>query len=141
MSVEFLSQAWFSKAIAWLNDDSQIADALLEWSGDFGVVVSDSHAIYVGAPVDGQLPEPTQIEPAFLEKKRPVYFAQADSDTWMALLMDTLDPIAGIVSGRLVVRGKVDQVVKHLYLRGVADRWLEHLRGDLPQSRLDSSLK
>jgi hypothetical protein len=127
----FLSQAWFSRAIDWLNADPQIAEALHGWVGDFGVVITDSHAIYVGAPIDGRLPVPTEIELAFLERKRPHYFAQASRDTWMDLLMGTLDPIAGIVGMRLVVKGKVEQVVRHLHLRGVADRWLEQLRAEL----------
>jgi SCP-2 sterol transfer family len=134
MSAVFLSVGWFSQAIARINQESQVADALAGWRGDFGFVIAGSHAIYLGSPVDGQLPEPHSIEFAFLARRNPKYLAEADATTWREMLMGQLDPIAAIVTSRLKVKGDLEQLVKNLHLRGVATRWIENLRSELTTS-------
>lgn len=130
MLSRFPSEAWCLEVIALLNADPDAPAAAKGWSGDFAVIVEGPVplAVYLGAPVNGQLPAPQFLTVEALEARRTSYAARAEAEVWRALIAGTLDPIAAIVQKRLVVRGDLEPVVARLKYRGLAERWLERMR-------------
>ena len=130
--MSFPDEAWCAFAIEQFNLDPDASLAASGWSGDFGLVVdrpAEVIGIYIGAPQGGRLPSPALLPVAELEARRPSYFAQASEADWRALIEGSLDPIAALVQRRLVARGDLTQVVARLKFRGLAERWLEKIRG------------
>lgn len=129
---EFPSEAWCRDAIRLLNEDPDAAEAARGWDGDFGVVIDRADGpmgISIGAPVNGRLPEPEFLPADEIEESEPRYFARASEADWWALIEGGLDPIAAIVQKRLVARGDLTPVIARLQYRGLAERWLERIRG------------
>jgi hypothetical protein len=129
---EFPSEAWCRDAIRLLNEDPDAAEAARGWDGDFGVVIDRAEGpmgISIGAPVNGRLPEPEFLPADEIEESEPRYFARASEADWWALIEGGLDPIAAIVQKRLVARGDLTPVIARLQYRGLAERWLERIRG------------
>jgi putative sterol carrier protein len=129
---EFPSEAWCRDAIRLLNEDPDAAEAARGWDGDFGVVIDRADGpmgISIGAPVNGRLPEPEFLPADEIEENEPRYFARATEADWWALIEGGLDPIAAIVQKRLVARGDLTPVIARLQYRGLAERWLERIRG------------
>ncbi len=129
---EFPSEAWCRDAIRLLNEDPDAAEAARGWDGDFGVVIDRADGpmgISIGAPVNGRLPEPEFLPADEIEEREPRYFARASEADWWALIEGGLDPIAAIVQKRLVARGDLTPVIARLQYRGLAERWLERIRG------------
>ena len=133
---EFATEAWCTEAVEALNADPDAAAAAQGWTGDFGVVIDRPQgplAIAMGAPTGGALPAPTFVTLERLEAMQPTYFARATAEDWWRLIEGTLDPIAAIVQKRLVARGDLTPVIARLNYRGLAERWLAHLkRGGSP---------
>lgn len=128
----FPSEAWCREAIALLNADPDAGGAAQGWDFDFGVVIDRPDgpmAIHLGAPVDGALPPPRFLTVAELEALSPRYFARASQADWWALIEGGLDPIFAIVQKRLVARGDLTPVIARLQYRGLAERWLERIKG------------
>lgn len=131
VSPDFPSEAWCRAAIRLLNEDPDAAGAAEGWEGDFGVVIDRPEgplAVALGAPSNGQLPEPRFMSPEALEALAPTYFARATQADWWALIEGGLDPIAAIVQKRLVARGDLTPVIARLQYRGLAERWLAKIR-------------
>ena len=132
--MQFPDEGWCALAIEALNTDPDASDAALGWSGDFGLVVERENgplAIYVGAPEGGRLPTPKVLELAELEAIDPNYLTRTSEADWTALIAGTLDPVAALVQRRLSAKGDLSQLVARLKYRGMAERWLERLRGGL----------
>lgn len=133
---EFASEAWCTAAIEALNADPDAPAAAQGWVGDFGVVIDRAQgplAVSLGAPAGGALPAPEFLTVEALEARAPTYFARALDEDWWRLIDGTLDPIAAIVQKRLVARGDLTPVIARLQYRGLAERWLQHLkRGGSP---------
>jgi hypothetical protein len=132
--MRFPDEAWCALAVEELNDDPDASDAALGWSGDFGLIVERENgplAIYVGAPERGRLPKPKVLGVAELEAIDPSYLARASEADWTALIDGNLDPVAALVQRRLSAKGDLSQLVARLKYRGMAERWLERLRGGL----------
>ncbi len=127
----FPSEAWCRNAVRLLNADPEAAGAAQGWEGDFGLIIDtegEPIGIRIGAPVDGQLPEPRFVTAETVEQDAPRYFARSSQRDWWALIAGELDPVAAIVQKRLVVRGDLTPVIVRLQYRGLAQRWLEHIR-------------
>jgi putative sterol carrier protein len=128
---DFPSEAWCRDAIRLLNEDPDAPEAAKGWTGDFGVVIdrpSGPMGISIGAPVQGQLPEPRFLPADELEDLEPTYFARATEADWWALIEGGLDPIAAIVQKRLVAKGDLTPVIARLQYRGLTERWLVRIR-------------
>ena len=128
----FPSESWCRWAISLLNEDPDAAGAAAGWDGDFGVVIDregGAMGIAIGAPVNGALPEPRFLSPEEVEALKPRFFARASQGDWWALIEGGLDPIAAIVQKRLIARGDLTPVIARLQYRGLAERWLEKIRG------------
>jgi hypothetical protein len=124
----FPSEAFFVSAVEAFNEDAESAAAARGWSGDFGIVVEGFGALHVGAPVDGRLPPPRLVARDELLELEPTYFARADVETWRALVLGALDPIAAIVQKKLELTGDLTPVIQRLTYRGLAERWLARIR-------------
>lgn len=118
---------WCTAAIERLNADPDMKVAADGWVGDFGLIIDDQ-GVYLGPPNGGRLPPPEFCSVEALRARRPAYLAQASTDDWRALMTGELDPIAAIVQRKLMAQGDLTPVIARLNFRGLAERWLAHLK-------------
>ncbi len=127
----FPDEAWAVAAIEALNADPEAAGATEGWTWDFGVVIDRPQGAvgyYIGPPYAGRLPRPVRMSPEALQERSPAYHARASEADWRALVEGALDPIPALVQRRLVAQGDLHQVIARLHYRGLAERWLQHLK-------------
>jgi len=128
----FPDEAWCAAAIDAFNADPDAVGATEGWTWDFGLVVDRPQGalgFYIGVPYAGRLPRPVAMAPEELQARAPAYHARATEADWRALVEGELDPIPALVQRRLVAQGDLHQVIARLHYRGLAERWLQHLRG------------
>jgi putative sterol carrier protein len=99
------------------------------WVGDVGVVVEAERgtlerSFVVHLTTRGGRIERLRVlgDPDDLEELEPAYEARASYSVWKQLLQGQLDPVEAVLTGRIGVKGDLQQLVERLRFRGLVDR-------------------
>ena len=117
MSILFPSDDWVKALMVEINKSAAYAEAAKNWEGDF---------VFVVEQIDGQS-QPAWLyldlwhgqcrEAALLADdtaKTPQFRLSAPLKTWKKVLLKQLDPLQGIMTGNLKLKGNMAMVLKNV---------------------------
>jgi putative sterol carrier protein len=115
MAHRFPSDAWVKALMEELNQSAAYAEAAQTWEGDFYFVVD------AGGPLTqpvvlymdlwhGKCREAFEVTDQ--SAKNPVFRMSAPPATWKKVLTKKLDPIQGLMTGQLKLKGNMAMVMK-----------------------------
>jgi putative sterol carrier protein len=114
---KFPSNEWIVALCEELNNSGAYAEAAKNWEGDFYFIVEP------GGPFTGQatlymdlwhgkcrsamaVSDPTEKDPAFVMSAR--------YDTWVKVIQNQLDPIKGLMTRQLKLKGNMTMIMKNV---------------------------
>ncbi len=114
MAIEFATDEWIKALEAKLNSSDKYKQAAAKWEGDFYFVVEpdeggDSTYLYLnlyhGDASEGQL----MADPS---SKKAAFELSAPLSVWKGVLDHKIDPIRGIMTRQLKLKGNMMKVMK-----------------------------
>jgi putative sterol carrier protein len=99
-----------------LNENKAYADAAADWEGDFLFVLNPSDklkekmAIYIDL-YHGKCRDAHALNPG--EDKKTEFVIEAPYGVWVKVLKKELDPIQGLMTGKLKLKGDMAKVMKY----------------------------
>ena len=115
MGILFGTDEWVKALMEKVNESAGYAKAAKDWEGDFYFVINKS----AGFPNDTYLYLDLQhgkCHDAFAAKeaseKEPAFVLSAPSPIWQKVLTGKLDPIRGLMSRQLKLKGNMMKVMK-----------------------------
>ncbi len=117
MSIPFPSDAWVKALMVEINKSADYGEAAKNWEGDFVFVVeqTDGQPQPIWLYMDlwhGQCREAVQL--ADDNAKTPQFRLSAPLKTWKKVLLKQLDPLQGIMTGQLKLKGNMAVVLKNV---------------------------
>jgi hypothetical protein len=136
--MRFASREWIEAAVAALNAQPDLAEALAGLDGDAALVVEADRpafprSVAVHAEQEGGRIARFRVladEDDVLELE-PAYVVRAPYRVWKALLRGG-DPVKAALSGQVTVEGDLEALVRRARYRYVVDAALAALATDLP---------
>ncbi len=134
----FPSQEWLSIFVDRINASEEYRDAATDWEGDVSFVfeaepdrsVPDTTwgwlDLWHGACRDGRIVTPE-------EGAKARYILRAPYSRWKEVLAGDLDPVKGMMQGKLKLQGDLPTIIR--YLRAANE--LVHLTSTVPTEFLD----
>jgi len=115
MSVLFGTDEWVKAAMVALNNSPGYAAAAKNWEGDFYFIVDKGdqvpEEIYLYMDLwHGECREAFRAESA--DAKSPTFELRAPLKTWQGVLSKKIDPIQGLVTRKLKLKGPMMKVMK-----------------------------
>ena len=115
MAHQFPSDAWVKALMQDLNQSEAYAEAAKTWEGDFYFIVDpggtlDKTVILYMDLWHGKCRDAYQVTDE--SAKTPVFRMSAPVATWKKVLTKKLDPIQGLVTGQLKLKGNMAMVMK-----------------------------
>ena len=115
MVYRFPSDAWVKALMEDLNRSEAYAEAAKTWEGDFYFIVEpggtlDKSVILYMDLWHGKCRDAFQVTDE--SAKTPVFRMSAPVATWKKVLTKKLDPIQGLVTGQLKLKGNMSMVMK-----------------------------
>ena len=115
MAHQFPSDAWVKALMEDLNRSEAYAEAAKTWEGDFYFIVDpggtlDKTVILYMDLWHGKCRDAYQVTDE--SAKNPVFRMSAPVATWKKVLTKKLDPIQGLVTGQLKLKGNMAMVMK-----------------------------
>jgi putative sterol carrier protein len=115
MASKFPSDEWVKALMEDLNKSEAYAEAAKTWEGDFYFIVDpggslDKTVILYMDLWHGKCRDAFQV--ADEAAKTPVFRMSAPVATWKKVLTKKLDPIQGLVTGQLKLKGNMAMVMK-----------------------------
>jgi len=115
MAHRFPSDAWVKALMEDLNRSEAYAEAAKTWEGDFYFIVDpggalDKTVILYMDLWHGKCRDAYEV--ADESAKTPVFRMSAPVTTWKKVLTKKLDPIQGLVTGQLKLKGNMAMVMK-----------------------------
>jgi putative sterol carrier protein len=115
MAHRFPSDAWIKALMEELNKSAAYAEAAQTWEGDFYFVVEPGGSLTKAALLymdlwHGKCREAFEV--ADESVKKPVFRMSAPPATWKKVLTKKLDPIQGLMTGQLKLKGNMAMVMK-----------------------------
>ena len=115
MAFQFPSDAWVKALMEDLNRSEAYAEAAKTWEGDFYFIVDpggalDKTVILYMDLWHGKCRDAYQVTDE--SAKNPVFRMSAPVATWKKVLTKKLDPIQGLVTGQLKLKGNMAMVMK-----------------------------
>jgi putative sterol carrier protein len=115
MAHRFPSDAWVKALMEELNRSAAYAEAAQTWEGDFYFIVDAGGSLT--QPVilymdlwHGKCREAFEVTDQSV--KNPVFRMSATPATWRKVLTKKLDPIQGLMTGQLKLKGNMAMVMK-----------------------------
>lgn len=115
MGILFATDEWAKALMSAVNSSDAYAKAAANWEGDFYFITSagpgrpkDTYLyldLWHGKARDAYLVEDPTTKPVAFELRAPI-------DTWRKVLEKKIDPIRGIISGQLKLKGNMMTVLK-----------------------------
>ena len=117
MAFQFPSDAWVKALMEDLNRSEAYAEAAKTWEGDFYFIVDpggalDKTVILYMDLWHGKCRDAYQVTDE--SAKNPVFRMSAPVATWKKVLTKKLDPIQGLVTGQLKLKGNMAMVMKNV---------------------------
>lgn len=112
MGIQFGTDEWIKAAMAALNASPGYAEAAKTWEGDFYFIVEDgAETSYLYMDLwHGQCRDAFKV--ADKSQKSPVFELSAPVKIWRGVLEKKIDPIQGLVTRRLKLKGPMMKVMK-----------------------------
>jgi putative sterol carrier protein len=115
MGIQFGTDEWAKAAMAAINESPGYANAAKNWEGDFYFVIEKGAGIpeTIHLYLDlwhGQCRE--AFKAADVSDKSPVFELSAPLKVWRGVLEKKIDPIQGLVTRRLKLKGPMMKVMK-----------------------------
>lgn len=115
MTFKFPSDEWIKELSRQLNDSESYAKSASNWEGDFIFVVDPtsgekSRYLYLDL-YHGKSPDAGELEN--LEGKKAAYIISAPASTWRKVIEGKLDPIQGMMTRQLKLKGDMMQVMRY----------------------------
>ncbi len=115
MAHEFATEGWVKALVEELNNSEAYAKAASKWEGDFYFIVDKGAAIpediylyldlWHGEARDGYLVEDTSAQ-------KPAFELRAPLGVWQGVLAKKIDPVRGIMTKQLKLKGNMMKVMK-----------------------------
>lgn len=115
MGIQFATDEWIKALMAEVNQSAAYAKAAKTWEGDFYFIVDKGE----GIPEDvymymdlwhGECREAYKVDdPA---EKNPAFVMNAPVSVWQQVFQKKIDPIRGMMSGKLKLKGNMMKVIK-----------------------------
>jgi putative sterol carrier protein len=116
MTHAFPSDAWIKELSSQLNTSEAYERSAKDWEGDFVFVVepdeayADTAYLYLGL-YHGKSPDAALVDDI---DGRPVEFViSAPYSTWQRVIEGKLDPIQGMMMGRLKLKGDLRKIMRY----------------------------
>src|SRR5512136_1558502 len=115
MAHRFPSDAWIKALMEELNKSAAYAEAAKTWEGDFYFVVEPGGSLTKTTLLymdlwHGKCREAFEVTDE--SAKTPVFRMSAPPATWKKVLTKKLDPIQGLMTGQLKLKGNMAMVMK-----------------------------
>jgi putative sterol carrier protein len=114
--VKFPSDDWAKAYMKALNENKAYRDAATEWEGDFLFVLTPSDnlkertAIYIDL-YHGKCRNAYALKPG--EDKKTAFVMEAPYGVWIKVFKKELDPVQGLMTGKLKLKGDMAKVMKY----------------------------
>ena len=115
MAYEFATDGWVKALLVELNDSEAYAKAAAKWEGDFYFIVDKGPAIpediylyldlWHGKARDGYLVDDPSAQETAFELRAPL-------DVWQGVLAKKIDPVRGIMTKQLKLKGNMMKIMK-----------------------------
>ncbi len=112
MAAKFPSQEWADAAKAAINGSQSYREAAKTWEGDFYFIVEETGEIIYMDLWHGECREATYTTDAGY--REPAFTISAKRDTWRKVLEGKLDPIQGLMTRQLKLKGNLIQIMKNV---------------------------
>jgi putative sterol carrier protein len=117
MALYFPSDAWVKALMEELNKSEAYAEAAKNWEGDFYFIVDASGSLTKPVTLymdlwHGKCREAFEVNDE--ATKNPVFRMSGPVTTWIKVLTKKLDPIQGLVTGQLKLKGNMAMVMKNV---------------------------
>lgn len=115
MSLKFPSDDWIKELSRQLNESQAYEKSASNWEGDFIFVVDPApgekaHYLYLDL-YHGKSPGAGELED--MEGKEAAYIISAPLATWRKVIEGKLDPIQGMMTRQLKLKGDMMQVMRY----------------------------
>jgi len=117
LAIKFPSDAWIKALMEDLNKSGAYSEVAKTWEGDFcfivepGGTLSKSVTLYMDL-WHGKCRDAFEVVDELV--KTPVFRMSAPVATWKKVLTKKLDPIQGLVTGQLKLKGNMAMVMKSI---------------------------
>nr|MDO8082779.1 SCP2 sterol-binding domain-containing protein [Candidatus Freyarchaeota archaeon] len=114
--VKFPSDKWAKAYMKALNENKAYGDAASDWEGDFlfvltpGDKLKEKTAIYIDL-YHGKCREAYVLKPG--EEKKTDFVIEAPYGVWIRVIKRELDPIQGLMTGKLKLKGDMAKVMRY----------------------------
>jgi putative sterol carrier protein len=114
--VKFPSDKWAKAYMKALNENKAYGDAASDWEGDFLFVLTPSDklkektAIYIDL-YHGKCRDAYALKPG--EEKKTDFVIEAPYGVWVRVIKKELDPIQGLMTGKLKLKGDMAKVMRY----------------------------
>ena len=117
MAVPFPSEAWIQALKDELNTSDKYADAAKNWEGDFYFIVEPGGAYPQRSVMymdlwHGKCREAFEVKDENV--KNPAFRMSAPYPNWKKVIIKELDPIKGLITQRLKLKGDMTMVMKNV---------------------------
>ena len=115
MAYQFPSDAWIKALMEDLNKSEAYAEAAKNWEGDFYFVVEPGGALTSSMMLymdlwHGKCRDALKVDDE--SAKTPAFRLSAPAVTWKKVITKQLDPMQGIMTGQLKLKGNMAMVMK-----------------------------
>jgi putative sterol carrier protein len=115
----FPTDAWFQAFVVSINGSEEYRTAAPDWEGDIAFLVQAEPDVHVPDDVWGYLDlwHGTCRGGGVVDRaagERAAYVLSAPYTRWKAILLGELDPIKGMMQGKLKVRGDLPTIVRYV---------------------------
>ncbi|MGQ9720460.1 MAG: SCP2 sterol-binding domain-containing protein [Candidatus Jordarchaeum sp.] len=114
--VRFPSDAWAKAYMKALNENRAYEDSASDWEGDFLFVLDaddklkERTAIYIDL-YHGKCRDAYVLKAG--EEKKTNFVIEAPYSVWVRVIKKELDPVQGLIMGRLKLKGDMAKVMKY----------------------------
>jgi putative sterol carrier protein len=136
----FPSEEWFAEFVCHINASEEYRDAAARWEGDVSLVFEAEPDKGVPADVWGWLDlwhgrcREGRLVPAE-EGAAARFIVRAPYSRWKDIIRGKLDPVKGILQGKLKLRGDLPMILR--YVRAANE--LVHLSSEVPTEFADET--
>lgn len=127
----FPSEAWCRRLVELANADPEAREAGKGWRWDVALVVEAEPPVLArpfavwGRPRDGRVESFRVLDDlGEIDELDPPFLVRARYATWKELLLGRLDPVKALTGRKIQVKGDMEELMRRLKYRPVADRIL-----------------
>lgn len=116
MAIKFPSDEWIKELSQRLNASESYERSAKDWEGDFLFVVESDQAydktayLFLGL-YHGKSPDAAMVESQ--EEREAEFLIRAPFSTWRKVIEGDLDPIQGMMMGRLKLKGPMRKIMRY----------------------------